>query len=190
MSSYKDLLEKAKWGKISRDELESVADELRHGSDEADPYTLLHIIGRSGEKSYRSIIEYYLNQKIDPMLARLALQILCDFWEEAEGYVDDLVSFAQGVPWDGEDEIRLTALSLAGEYLRSHQNPWLLQKLINIVEDINEREIIRESAYEGLSRAMQHEWGEILSTTSNVDFDMIKDSTIINSAKNRLLKEG
>ena len=126
MSKYSDLLDRAKWAHLSQAEIEAVAQELQQPNPEADRYTLLHILGRACAVSYRGLVERFLDSPDDPMLARIALQSLVDYWDLAEQYLDELLRFVRGVPWDVDGDVRLVAISNAGEYLRSHRESNLL----------------------------------------------------------------
>ena len=187
MRVYDELLERAKWGKLTGQELASVADALREGSPEADRYTLLHILGRAGALSYRPLVERHLHSPDDPMLARLALQILLRYWNEAARYQDRLLAFVRGVDWDEEEDVRLAAISLAGEYLRDAENPQLLAELVGILEDRAERQVVREAAYLALPVAAGRTPDELPSAARHFDLSTQTDPGVLEEARRRLL---
>ena len=111
------LLERAKDGVITEQELSDVANRLESGTRRPIPDRLLHILGRAHAVGYRSMIEKYLEDRSEPLLTKLALQILCSYWNETERYIAYVRQFAAGVPQDHANDIRLVALSIGGEDL-------------------------------------------------------------------------
>lgn len=189
MNSPSELLGRAKAGRLSGPELASVVAHLQDPKGDGDPYTFLHILGRAGNSSYRSIVEPFLDRPDDPMLSRLALKILCDYWGESEGYLDTLARFIDGVAWDREGDVRLVAISTAGEYLRDRKQASLLGKLVHIFRDEREDRASREGAYFALARAMGREWNELPSAARHFDLSTEIDSDVIVGAEERLATE-
>jgi hypothetical protein len=146
-----------------------VIEKLSSGDKDTDRFTLLQILGEAGVKSSRSLVEKFLECPEDPMLSRLALEVLCFYWGEAGRYVSDLHRFIGGVHWDRDSEVRQTAILLAGHYLLSNSDPALLRKLVSIVEDTNERRLIRGDAYLAPGQAMGLGWNELPPSTKNFD---------------------
>lgn len=81
------------------------------------------------EAETRAVSWTYLERSDDPMLARLALPILCNHWGLTERYLPVVRHFIEGVEWD-DDRVQLVALSIAGRYLRKHVDPGLLDLLL------------------------------------------------------------
>jgi hypothetical protein len=52
---------------------------LAAGANAEDRYDLLFVIGKANALGHRRLVESFLETPDDPMLARLALQILCDW---------------------------------------------------------------------------------------------------------------
>jgi hypothetical protein len=181
-----NLLEDAKAGRLTSDDLHRVVAMLREERPGVDHYLLLHIIGRSGDRSQRPLVEKYLHRPEDPMLSRLAVQILCGYWNETERYIDRVIEFVDGVNWDEDDDVRLVAISNGGEYLRAHSHPVLLRRLIDIVRDRNERPIVRTAAYFALSRAVGRDWKELPSAARVLDIETEADRMILQEALHRL----
>lgn len=76
-----DLLGKAKSGRIQRDELEMVVKRLRYEQNSPEATgDLLYIVGRSFAIEQEDLVASFLQRPDDPMLSRLALMILCDWW--------------------------------------------------------------------------------------------------------------
>jgi hypothetical protein len=187
---YQALLERAKSGVITAQEVSLVAAELRDSTSEADPYTLLHIVGHSGDTSYRPLVEEFLGHERDPMLARLALQILCDYWGDTTRYAEEVLLFLRGVSWDDEEDVRRAAITTAGEHLRAHLHPAMLRELLRLFEDEREAQIIRESAYCALARAAGRDWGELPSAGRHFDLFTGIDSSVPLEARRRLAEQG
>lgn len=187
MTEWNQLLERAKWGVLSEAEVERVAQELRRPKSNADRYTLLYILGKANAQQYRQTVESYLEIEGDAMLARLALQILCDFWGQADRYVQQLSRFAEGVPWDSEGYARQMAISIAGRYLSSRSDPKLLRQLIRTFEEDNDP-LARDDAYRALARAVGRAGSE-LPTAARPLRDADIDPTILEEAR-QLLSAG
>jgi hypothetical protein len=123
------------------------------------------------------------------MLARLALQILCDFWGLTDDYIGRVVEFVHGVPWDTEDDVRLLAISIAGDYLRERSDNDILATLLRIYHDPDERQIIRETAYRAVARAMGSDWQDLPSAARHFDLANDVDASILGRAERRAHSE-
>ena len=150
---YEELLEQVKHGPLPREELEAIAAELRKPWPDTDRYTLVYLLGRGGDASYKSLVEPYLEGP-DDMLARLALWVLCWYWGLAAEYAEHLLRFMRGVHWDQLEQCRLAAIAIAGDYLATASDPQLLRQLITTCENKGEDQTIRAHAYLALSIAM------------------------------------
>jgi hypothetical protein len=184
-----EILERATKGELSAPEQDAVAEALRSGSASFDRYTLLLALGRAMGKKHRAVVEAFLQEKSDPMLARLALQILCKFWSETERYVSVVERAIVGLDWDHDDDIRQMATSIAGEYLRDERNPALLKELLAIVDDESEEEFTRKDAYVSLARAMGLEWEELPPLSRLPPLAELQDMRLMEAARARLAKE-
>ncbi len=183
---YQTLLRHAKEGTISEKEIAAAAEELQKVSPEARRYTLLYIIGRSYAKSYRKLVESYLEYPEDPELSALALQILCGFWGDTPHYLDQVLRFIYGVDWDTSNECRLMAISVVGEYLRDREEKRFLKELIRIYEDEREDHHLREAAYLALARAMGRTYQEIPSAAHEFDLVNDIDPNVLKQARERI----
>ena len=169
MRTLNELLEEAKWGKLTKDEVDYVVHRIKSSTPEEeddDIYTLLRILGKSGNKQYRKLVEEFLYYPTFPMVSSIALRTLCTYWGYAQDYLNELKVFIKGVEWD-DGQVRLIAISTTGEFLRNHPEKELLQLLIDslIVENKEENESIelyRDAAYEALARAVGEEWSDLL----------------------------
>lgn len=86
-------------------------------------YEHLLVLGKARAKEQRKLIEYYLNIQ-DPTTVSLVLEILCLTWGETEEFFERLIHFALGSHanmshWDIDDDVRITAIKILGEYLNS-----------------------------------------------------------------------
>lgn len=189
--SFDELLEEAKWGKITSNEIDYVAEQLQENHDEL--YTLIYILGRAEAVRCKKLIEPFLNHPDDPMVSKIALQSLCTYWDLTEEYLDELKMFINGVEWDDFDDVRIQAISIAGEYLRSAKNPELLQTLIDLFENIETSpdlknaenpELVRSCAYLAIGRAMGREYNQMPDTDeimeqlqqNSLDLTLIQDA--------------
>lgn len=149
------LLDKAKWSKLSDQELAQVVHRIRnHQSDKVQTlYTLLHILGRSEAIEHHALMETFLYYPEEPMITRIALKSLCNDFGLTKNYLDLLKKFILGVDWDEEDDVRLIAISIAGTYINETGDTTLLPLLLAIYENENEDNSFRNVAYEALARA-------------------------------------
>lgn len=95
-----------------------VRSQLASPPEDAKEYTLLHIAGRRLRRPDPELVEPYLERSDDPMLVRLALQILCNTWGLTDRYLEEVRRFVSGVGWD-DGSVRLAAIAIAGRYLRA-----------------------------------------------------------------------
>jgi hypothetical protein len=182
-------MERAKAGVILPAELAKIASTLEASSPSLELYPLLYAIGRSQATRYRKIVERFLYCESEPDLARLALQILCDFWRNTERYLEDVKRFARGLPWDSEEQVRLMAIFIAGEYLRDHQSRELLGYLISVCEDRNQSRFAQEDAYRALARAVGRDWTDLPSAARHFDLEKDTDPKVLVEARRRHARE-
>jgi hypothetical protein len=181
-----ELLRRAELGKLEPSEVSAVADSLARGNTADDPYDLLLIVGKSGARQHRGLVEHWLKQADDSMMVRLALQVLCNYWGETASYLPLVREYACGVPWDDDNDVRLAAFSIAAEHLATHDDPLLLLCLVRSFESVDEPLVVRQAAYLGLTRATGKPWTEIPSVRH---FDPGNvDPSILAHARRRLSK--
>jgi hypothetical protein len=185
--SESTLFARATQGLLSAGELHQVAQGLTSGS--ADPYDALLIIGRANARQYRGLVETYLQCDEDPMLARLAVQILCRYWGLTAEYQQALERFVRKVEWDQEDDVRLMAIDCAGSFLAENQSPRLLSLLLETYRDKRERQLVREAAYCSLALASGKQLDELPSASRHFDLEADVDPSVIAAAE-KLLREG
>jgi hypothetical protein len=178
--NFNDLLDRAKQGDLSDREVDAVAAALERADPSEDPYTLLHILGISRAQRHRPLVERYLRWFDDPMLARLALQILCSHWGETREHLDYVRSFVSGDPRDPGDDVRIAAIAIAGEHLRNHQDRELIAMLIGIFDAPTAPQIVRESAYFALARASGLDRKEMPSAARHFDLERDVRLDVIN----------
>ncbi len=182
------LLKATSERRLNDGEVDGVARELAAGHA-SDPYSSLLLIGRASAVRHRGLVETFLDRHDDPMLVRLALQVLCKFWEYTPDYVNRVVSCMQRSEWDAEDDARQMAFSIAGEYLRAGRNAEMLAELLRVVEDNSEGSVLRGDAYLALARAMGKEWTELPKPSRLPPIEQLVDRKVINAAEQRLHQE-
>jgi hypothetical protein len=173
------LLEKAKIGAISPMEIAEVAKELATGADHSDQYTLIHILGVSGATEHEAIVARFLDVSSDPMLPRIALQVLCSHWGMVHRYQDEIEKFARGVHWDIDRDVQLVALSAMGELLRERTDKSLLSLLVEIFTSPRERHLVRQAAYFALARAYGQEWAQLPPASRKIDLEKEVDPQVL-----------
>ncbi len=188
--NYDDLLLQAKNGSISQADVDAVARQLEADTSEVDVYTLLHILGRSNARRHRPLVEKYLYNHDDPMLARLGLQILCSWWDETPKYLEPLRAFAMGVAQDPDNDARLVALGIAGEHLRGHDDPELANIVVRAFEDVREDRNVREAAYRAIARAGGLDWSEVPPTAKHFNLNSEVRLDLIQRLRQRTARPG
>ena len=181
-----EILRRATSGTLIKADQDMVAEALLARDPKLDRYTLLLSLGRAMARQHSKVVESYLNEEHDPMLARLALQILCKFWSGTVHYLPIVERALDGLAWDEEDDVRQMALSIAGEYLREAEYPRFLEQLLDAVEDETEDDVIRKDAYLSLARAMGVEWDELPPLSRLPPLDEFLDKALVRSAEMRL----
>jgi hypothetical protein len=165
------LLERSKTERVTPAEPRVVAEALKDPSSTADRYTLLHILGRSGDLHFEDLVRGFLSCPSDPLLSRLVLQVLCSFWGRTVDYLDYVKAYLSGVEWDIDEEVRQIAISITGEYLVGHDDQDLLGKLLEIAGSAAERPLIREDAIRALARGLGYAWTEIPPASTQIPID-------------------
>jgi hypothetical protein len=184
MRNAKELLEELAQRALTPDELAEVARRLE--GKEGDQYDWLLILGRAEATRYRALVERFLESPDDPMLARLALQVLCRYWDLGASYKDVLMRFARGVPWDEDDDVRLMAIDCLGEVLRVGPDRQPLAYLFQLFESEEERQIVRETAYSAMARAMGTPTAKLPPAGRHFDLSKDIDHAVIDAVMERV----
>lgn len=166
------LLEQVKAGdKLPPETVDAVAATVEHEeTSDRDRYTGLHILGLAQARQYRSLLERFLEDPDDPMLARIALLGLARYWNEADAYLDHVTQAVDGQEWDYLGDVQLTAISIAGDYLSDHDSPELLRTLIDRAEAAPRGTAERNAALDALARAIGLTWPEIARREQDPDY--------------------
>lgn len=149
-----DLVERSKSGTVTDAEIDSAAALLASGHKSLDLYGLLYVIARTNARRHEGLVARCLENRDEPMVARLALQTLCTFWGVTSQYLDDLRRFLVGVEWDAFGDLRQVAITAAGEYLAEGKDCSLLSELLNLSRPENDEALERRIATEALARAI------------------------------------
>lgn len=177
MRTVKELCYEAKWGKLTPEEITYVAQRLKNYEidDEVTVSKLIYILGNVGAIEYRELVEKFLYHRADLYACQQALRILCTCWGLTEDYLEAVKLYIRGAEWDDTDDVRLSAMYIAADYLREKKfDRELLYLLLQVFEDLGNSNDIHESrddaralvkswAYEVIARAMGKDYEEILS---------------------------
>ena len=155
------LSHKAESEGLTQDEIASILVRLGEDINPYDKYALIVALGNLHDLTFVPDIEPFLSEKRAPQVAALALRVLCVDLKLSERYVDRITGFVDGVPWDEEEDARLVAIQVSGEHLRLHQSADLLERLIDVEQNPDERPLVRETARDALARAIGLEWKEV-----------------------------
>src|SRR5215467_7034721 len=147
-----DIIDKAKAGLLSRQELDDVAARLERRELSGDLHEKLLVMMFGGDVRYRRAVEPYLDFQANLQIARTALETLCTYWYLTADYVDWLVWFGKGVEWDFKwsPTVRPLALAITGRHLAYKKSRRLLELLIAVSEDETEQQKSREEAASAL----------------------------------------
>jgi HEAT repeats len=122
---FRELLTRVKrGGRLSNVELDAVVSALESKTSDENPYTLLHIIGKTGNQSLAPLVSRYLTVGlVDPsdddnndMSRRLAIQILGQWWKRR----DVFESVAKAAFEDPSPHVRSMAASTLGDLGLEH----------------------------------------------------------------------
>jgi hypothetical protein len=155
---WQGLLDKAKDGRLPVHELDQAVAALKDPRSGTDPYTLLHIIGRAMDISNEDLVAGRLDCPEDPLLSRLALQILCNYWAKTSHYITHVKMFLAGVEWDNNGDVQQVAVSVVGEFLREQWDDELFRSLLDLALDEDDVRQIRIPAIQALARALGDYW--------------------------------
>lgn len=187
MRSVEELFDEASEGHLTDTELADVVRLINDPSLRSDDELrdLIFILGKvdlfsPGEPiqprgiKNRKLVEKFLHYPRDPSVACAALKVLCDYWGLTSDYLDFIKKIMRKETWDASQEIAISALNIAGEYLREHQDRQLLQQLIDLWEKEDLSEVDREIVYTAMARAAGEEWSAITSEETQLQHVLAK----------------
>ncbi len=156
-----NIVARARDGKLSEREIALLIDSLERQSAGTATYTRLNALGWTMRPDLAHVVSPFLSSPDDSMLSRLALQILVSRWGLGLDFADVVIEFASGVEWDEDDDVRLVALSSAGELARVDiRTADMFGVLIRALDDA-ERPIVRDAAYSAVLRGLGTPWNEV-----------------------------
>lgn len=174
MRSIDELCKEAKWGQLTAEEVAFVVKRMKDCKleDKNELISLLYILGHASLEEYRYWVEKFVDYPSSTLISQQALKTLCICWILTEDYLEVIKRYIRGVDWDESDEVRLTAMNIAGEFLRKKFDPELLELLLLVFEKLGETERLYESsesardflkgcAYVAIMRAMGKNHDEI-----------------------------
>jgi hypothetical protein len=135
---------------ITREELDPLILELQTTTDWKLQASLIRIIGYAGAHSpleYSHVLEPYLTHQLH---CREVLWILCEEWNLTAKYLDTIKELIRGMPWPERYQCRLEAVDSATRYLYKHEEPDLLQTIIDLYEEHPRDANLRGLAYNSL----------------------------------------
>lgn len=176
------LVRRAREGTVTAEDANLAAAILATVTDESDRYDAVFVIGRAAATAYEDTVASFIESPREPMLARLALEVLCSWWGLTRKYRGDVLRFVGGVDWDLEDGgfVRQVAISAAGEHVREHGDAGMLRALLTVFDSQNTTELDREVVYQALLRSAGMNWKETLAAgkparSGNVDQQAIEE---------------
>lgn len=135
-------------------DVDAAARRLTMG-ESTDSYEDLLAIGRSGIVKYRPLVESFIENPSDPMLASLALSILTVHWGVHFGFLEDYAviveRYAKGVEWDVGRDVQSASLSASAYLIDKPKYMGLLSIVVSTYKNTEENECIRDEAYQALA---------------------------------------
>ncbi len=157
--------------RLNKDDVGTSLDEI---------YSYLVVLGEAHAYTHRQVLERYLELH-DPLTVSLVLEILCLKWNLTEEYLERVIQFTLGAPWDDEYDVQQMAIKVLGEFLfEARKNTKtrelntkelrVLELLLSIFEDEQIDSWVRQRAYQSLCRTSGKSWEEIPSEYMQIDF--------------------
>lgn len=139
MHDVDDLLDEAKYGELTTEELIYVVEKIKASKpgDNTNLYGLLLILEWAGATQYRELVEHFLYYPSNPMVSGMALKVFFKYWrDDAQRYLHEIKAFIKGVPWDNDDDLRLTAMHCTEKFKKKPEKE-LFQLVLNLYETSN-----------------------------------------------------
>lgn len=187
MTTASSLLDRARSGLLSRGEVDAMARVVAAGTSR-DRYTAIHVLGLMRATEHEELVATFLDCSNDPMLSRIALQVLTAHWGLSQKYRDRIRQFCRGVPWDTDGDVRLAALTAAGELARETGDREIVALLLGILDGESEPDVVRQSAYFALARAAGRDWSELPLASRKLKLDSELDAEVLGWANRSLLR--
>ena len=149
-----ELVIRAKDGDITSAELKEVAAIIKRDEGGDLTYRLLYVLLRSRSVEHEDIIAGFVQYERDPQVASLVLHTLVSQWRLGARYRNALLGAMSGFSWDEDNDVKIGAVTAAGEYLRESHDPEVLASIIKIARTNDPMDPIGQAAVEGLSRAL------------------------------------
>ena len=162
-----EYLTKATKSTLSPKEVKDLANAIRNETD--DTYTLLLALGRAWGIQYKDLVEKYLVYPENTMLSRLAIQILCNYWDMGSKYLAHIQSAARGFDWDVEDDVRQMAIGCLGYMYTQTKNVELLRQLYEIWNNEAEDKLMRENSYQAMGEALGYRCDQLPPASRHVE---------------------
>jgi len=181
-----DYLTKATKSKLTPNEVKDLVHAIRNETD--DVYTLLLALGRAWAIQYKDLVEKYLICPENTMLSRLAIQILCKYWDLGQNYIGHIQAAAKGFTWDDEDDVRLMAISCLGYIYTQNKSVELLRQLYEIWKNEAEDKMARESSYLAMGEALGYKYDQLPPASRHFDVKKDIDLEVIKKVESLLKK--
>jgi hypothetical protein len=144
-----ELVDRARRGTLSPEEVDAVAHELRHRQPDGRARERLAALLYAGDARHRDAVEPYLDGTGDAGTAGLALLVLCAGWRLTRDHLERLVDFIE----QDRPELHRPAFAIAGTYLATRRSRRLLELLLHVAEDAGRPPSVRALALGALYRA-------------------------------------
>lgn len=151
------------------EEPEHLLDQLASlGLDDNNAYHLIHLLGHANYVQAEYRVASFLSSN-NPELRKIALMVLIQHWG-LKKYLDQCQYLIDNDP---NSDVRHIAVSCLGDLLRESKNKLILIKLREIVQNSNEHWMVRQSALDGIMRALGRPLEERPNISVDYDLDLI-----------------
>ena len=161
-----DALTRSIEGRLSANEAKTIAASLSAQSSR-NAYTYLHALGHARAVEQEAFVRPFLQRSDDPMLSRMALQVLCTYWNLSDKYREEVARFVEGVTWDLAQGgyVQLAAVGIAGDLVKAAGDAHLATMLARTVLNDNNPTVLRDAAYAALLLAEGRPYDDLPSAS-------------------------
>lgn len=169
----RDLLFRVKHGEKLTDELQKSVSDL---TNESELYLRISILTWSRLPAFIPVLEKFASYPEDTDVSAIALRGLLNFHYKT-AYVPLLEKYIRGVSWDPIDNLKLSAIQIAGEFLSQGANSELLAILIDVYHNPAQAPV-QEAAHEALMLAAGEPHSDPSVVARDFSHDDFRDDVI------------
>ncbi len=192
MRSLRELYKEASGTKfddektLSDEEIDYVAQQLENPTSDMDLWLAANILVDTEAVKYKSLMEKYLCCPEHPSVSLIILEGFCN-WGYAKDYLDLLKQFMQGVDWDKDGMLLVTASDWLEDFIKdelntsphSEKSKELIKFLLDLYQN-GKNDSIRKTAFSTLSGSTKINEYELNNPKSAYHIDKLRDHFDLN----------